>query len=86
MYQPHNLNNDTYYNVLPKPCVIAEVEWVKTNIDEDKMLEIDYEVFGEVHKFIIWLWNSKNIYGLHNIYTWVTPMLCYRYPHVSIVM
>jgi hypothetical protein len=62
------------------------VEWVKTNIDEDKMLEIDYEALGEVHKFIIWLWNSKNIYGLHNIYTWVTPMVCSRYPDVSIVM
>jgi hypothetical protein len=26
------------------------MEWVETNIVEDKMLEIDYEAFGEVHK------------------------------------
>jgi hypothetical protein len=23
MYQPHYFGNDTYYNVLPKPCAIA---------------------------------------------------------------
>jgi hypothetical protein len=62
------------------------VEWVEANIVEDKMLEIDCEAFGEVHKFVIWLWDSINIYGLHNIYTWVTPMMCFRYLGVSIVM
>jgi hypothetical protein len=60
--------------------------WVKANIVEDKMLEIDCEVFGEVHKFIIWLWDSKNIYGLHNTSTWVTPMMCSKYLGVCIVM
>jgi hypothetical protein len=60
--------------------------WVDANIVEDKMLEIDYETFGEVDKFIIWLWDSKNIYGLHSTSTWVTPMMCYKYLGVSIVM
>jgi hypothetical protein len=55
MYRPPNLGNDTYYNVLPKPCVISKSEWVEANIVEDKMLEIDFETIGEVHKFIIWL-------------------------------
>jgi hypothetical protein len=62
------------------------VEWVEANIVEDKMLEIDCEVFGEVHKFIIWLWDSRNIYGLQSASTWVTPMTCFKYIGVSIVM
>jgi hypothetical protein len=86
MYWPHNLGNDTCYNVLPKPCVIAKLEWVKANIVEDKMLEIDCEVLREVYKFIIWLWDSINIYGLHSTSTWVTPMMCSKYLGVSIVM
>jgi hypothetical protein len=62
------------------------VEWVETNIVEDKMLEIDCEVLGEVHTFITWLWDFRNIYGLHNNFTWVTPMICSRYFGVSIVV
>jgi uncharacterized protein (DUF427 family) len=50
------LGNDTYYNVLPRPCVITEMGWVKANIVEDKMLEIDCEVFGgssKVHYMVM---------------------------------
>jgi hypothetical protein len=87
MYQPHNFGNDTYYNVLPKPCVIIESgTWVEANIVEAKVLEIDCESLGEGHKFIIWFWDSKNIYGLHNTFTWVTPMMCSRYLGVSTIM
>jgi len=86
MYQPHNLGNATNYNLLSKPCVIAKLEWVKANIVEDKMLEIDCEALGEVYKFIIWLWDSINVYGVHNISTRVTPMMCSKYLGVPIVM
>ncbi len=64
----------------------SKVEWVEANIVEDKMLEIDGEVFGEVHTFITWLWDYRNIYVLHNTFTWVTPMMCSRYLGLSIVM
>jgi hypothetical protein len=86
MYRPHNLGNDTYYNFLPKPCVIVELEWVEVNIVEDKMLEIDCGNLGEVHKFIIWLWDPINIYDPHSTYTWVTLVMCSKYLGVSIVM
>jgi hypothetical protein len=36
--------------------------WVEDNIVEAKVLEIDCEALGEVHKFIIWLRDSINIY------------------------
>jgi hypothetical protein len=66
-------------------CYNRSGTWVEANIVETKALEIDYEALGEVHKFIIWLWDSKNIYGLHSTSTWITPMMCFKYLGVSIV-
>jgi hypothetical protein len=35
--------------------VILEMEWMEANIVEAKILKNNCEVFGELHKFIIWL-------------------------------
>jgi hypothetical protein len=55
------------------------MEWVEANIVEVKMLENDCEAFGELHKFIIWLWDSRNTCGLHSTFTSMTLMTCFRY-------
>jgi hypothetical protein len=62
------------------------MEWVEANIVEAKMLKNNYEAFGELHKFITWLWDSRNTCGLRSTSTLVTLMMCFKYLGVSIVM